>query len=197
MTLQDPRKAQNGIADENWSLLDTKCFTFKKLHIVQRSFLRAVLQFLLDPQTVLKDTRWGILQFTSLHCSYLSPCLILFLKWLYFKLNFSKIKLSFRASSKLVPKANIGALLQDWYVSILQICVDGFIFKISISERQCLILSLMCFLWGYWLLLPCFNLREETKGTLRFSRNVWEKIPGMIISWNGDLFFLGENSDFF
>ena len=71
----------------------------------------------------------------------LSPSLILFLKWLHFKFNFSKIKLSFRASSKLVPKANMGALLQDWCVSILQICVDKFISKISISDRQFMILS--------------------------------------------------------
>ena len=133
MTLQDPRKAQNGIADENSR---HKMLHLQKTTQCSSSFLRAVLQFLLDPQTVLKDTRWGILQFTSLHCSYLSPCLILFLKWLYFKLNFSKIKLSFRASSKLVPKANIGALLQDWYVSILQICVDDFLPKVWIIDRQ-------------------------------------------------------------
>ena len=120
----------------------------KKTHIVQRSFLRAVLQLLLDPQPVLKDTRRGILQFTSRHYSNLSPSLILFLKWLHFKFNFSKIKLSFRASSKLVPKANMGALLQDWCVSILQICVDEFISKISISDRQFMILSLMCCLWS-------------------------------------------------
>ena len=54
MTLQDPRKAQNGIADENSR---HKMLHLQKTTQCSSSFLRAVLQFLLDPKAVLKDTK--------------------------------------------------------------------------------------------------------------------------------------------
>ena len=141
------REAKNGIADENWSLFDTKCFTLKNTHCSKVLFEGCIAVFIGSTASVEgHEKKHFAVHFPTL--LNLSPSLILFLKWLHFKFNFSKIKLSFRASSKLVPKANMGALLQDWCVSILQICVDEFISKISISDRQFMILSLMCCLWS-------------------------------------------------